>query len=151
MSIQDMILTSLVNLQTDDGDVRGVLNHILNTKNGSWMPLVDMIDCKSDLSIYVELPGIHKNLKVDFSDNKLTISGNKQKSRFETISGNEIMTKNELGYGKYSRTITLPIRTVNKKHVSTMYDNGILYIKINKNIEHHNQFFIEIKNSGEEK
>lgn len=149
MSVQDIILKSIVNLQADDGDLRGVLNHMINTKNGSWLPLIDIINNPNDLVVYVELPGIHNNIKVDFSGNKLTISGKKQKTCFFGVDSMENIVKNELGYGKYSRSVILPIRIINKKNVSTVYENGILCIKIDKNTEENSQFSIDIENSVE--
>lgn len=138
MSLQDIILTSISNLQTDDGDIRGVLNHLLNTK--SLFPFIDIYDSKDDLTIYVELPGFHTNIKISFLNNKLTISGTKNYIKATT---NNII-KNELSYGNYSRDIILPIYIINKNNVSTKYEKGVLCIKINKNNEQSNKFIIDI-------
>ncbi len=135
--MQDLILSSLSNLQTD-GDLRGALNQILNTTNGTWVPVVDIVDNKDMLIVYIELPGFHKDIKVDFSGDKLTISGTKTKNPIDTF------IKNEIGYGKYSRTIIIPIHITNKKNVITDYENGLLSIKINKKNEELNQFVIKI-------
>lgn len=140
MSIQNIILSSLANLHTDDGDLRGALNQILNIKNGSWVPIIDITENKDILTLYVELPGIHTDIKVQFHNNKLTISGNKQK----IYSTTDVSIKNEIGYGKYSRNVILPIYIYNKKNVSTTYEDGILFIKINKKNEESNQFVINI-------
>ena len=136
MSLQDIILSSLANLQTDDGDLRGTLNCLLNT---SWIPFINVVESKDMLIVHVELPGIHNDMKVNFFNNKLTISGNKQK-----LSTLKTVVKNEIGFGKYSRTITLPIFMINKKNVITEYENCILSIKINKKNEESNEFDIKI-------
>ena len=141
MSIQNIILSSLANLQTDNGDLRGALNQILNIKNGSWVPLIDIFDNKDMLTVHVELPGIHSDIKVRFYNNKLTISGNKQKNN-SIIT--DVSIKNEIGYGKYSRSIILPIYITNKKNVSTLYEDSILCIKVDKKNEESNQFVINI-------
>ena len=147
MSIQDLFLTSLSNLQTDGGDLRGSLNQILNNMNGAWVPAIDIFDSKDMLIVYVELPGYHIDIKVDFSSNKLTISGSKYNNNNNLNISIDTVIKNEIAYGKYSRTILLPIHISNKKNVTTEYKNGLLCIKINKNNEEPNQFVIKIGDS----
>ena len=145
MSIQDIILSSLSNLQTDDGDIRGVLNHILNIQKGGWVPFIDIIDNTEMYIINVELPGDHDDMKVDFSNNKVTIHGTKHNKHLNMSTGNtDIIIKNEISYGRYSRVVIIPFHIKNKKDVTIEYENGVLSIKIIKKYDKSSNFVINV-------
>jgi HSP20 family protein len=149
MSFQDMILTSLNNLQSD-GDLRGAFQHLINSGiTGSasekcWHPPVDIVDTPNNMYIYVELPGVCKDsIDVDFFNNNLTITGEKLKMyKDEPI-------KNEIVYGHFTRKINVNISVTNKNHVNINYESGVLSVIIDKKKEEKNRFHIGIteKNS----
>lgn len=148
MSLQDLIFTSLNNLQSD-GDLRGALQHIINSGVGSvseqkeWYPSIDIIDTKNNLYVYAELPGVTENsIGVDFFNNELAISGEKLK-RYTAPSH-----KNEIVYGKFNRKITLPISVTNRDNVTVKYDNGVLTLIIDKKKEEQNRFRISIDSNA---
>ena len=154
MSIQDLILNSLTNLQSND-DLRGAFQHIINSGVGQfavgstddqkgWHPSVDIIDTKNNIYVYVELPGIHENsISIDFFNNKLSISGEKIKKH--TTHSYTKLCKQEIVYGKFNRELTLPINVTNQKNVTINYENGILTLSIDKKKEEQNRFSMNLK------
>jgi HSP20 family protein len=149
MSFQDMILTSLNNLQSD-GDLRGAFQHIINAGIGGasgdqngWHPPVDIVDTKNNMYVYIELPGVTEDsIGVDFFNNKLSISGEKLKRYTAPAS------KNEIVYGRFIRKITLPISVTNQDNVNVTYENGVLTLIIDKKKEAQNKFHIGITHSN---
>lgn len=150
MSIQDLILNGLNNLQSND-DLRGAFQHIVNSGVGQfttgstedqkgWHPPVDIIDTQNNIYVYMELPGINENsISIDFFNNKLAISGEKIKKHSTHIY------KHEIVYGKFNRELTLPINVTNQKNVTINYENGILTLTIDKKKEEQNKFSMNLK------
>jgi HSP20 family molecular chaperone IbpA len=146
MSFQDIIFNGLNNLQSD-GDLRGAFQHIINSgvstsDQGGWHPSVDIVDTVNNLYVYMELPGVkNDSIRVDFFNNRLSISGEKIK-KYSTPA-----EKNEIVYGKFNRKIRIPICVTNKNNVNTTYSSGVLSIVIDKQKEGENRFSITV---GEE-
>lgn len=119
---------------------RNVLGNNINSRTFSSnhkFP-IDIINEEKTIYIYAELPGIDKNnLEVDFYNNKLTISFEKQRQY-------DIPQTSEIKYGNFERTVTLPICITKRETVSVSYDNGILKIKINKLVEEENKFSVRV-------
>lgn len=137
MSLQDFLLNSL-NLEGEP-DIRSTLQYIVNTgvgSNGAYLrPLVDVVDHDEKLYVYVELPGVNKeNISVDFFNNKITITGKKNK-QYEMSP-----LKKEIIYGEFKRSVILPISVTKKENVKIEYNSGILKIIIDKKNEEENRF-----------
>lgn len=148
MSFQDMIYSSLNNLQSDE-DLRGAFQHIINSgiggsnSNNCWHPPVDIVDTSNNIYVYVELPGVNEeSIGVDFINNKLSISGEKIK-KYDVHS-----TKNEIVYGSFKRNITLPISVTTQDNVNVGYENGVLTLIIDKKKEEENRFHISVSRSS---
>ncbi len=95
---------------------------------------VDMINEEKTIYIYAELPGVQKeNITVDFYNNKLTISVEKNRS-YDNPNVSEIM------FGHFERVLTLPMCITRQETVTVTFINGTLKIKINKLIEDENRF-----------
>lgn len=144
MSIQEIILNSLTALQSD-GDIRGVMQHIINAGVGKthehegWLPPVDIIDTSTHLSVLIELAGVsQESISIDFFNNKLTVSGERIKT-YKTP-----FFKNEIIYGNFKRTIILPVSVTNQKNVIVSYDKGMLSLFIDKTKEEQNRFKIGV-------
>jgi HSP20 family molecular chaperone IbpA len=140
MSLQDLF--NGLNQLHSDGDLRGAINHIINSNIGNgnlWQPCVDVIDTKNNLYIYAEIPGtMEDSIDVEFFNNKLTISGEKLK-KYTTVP-----YKKEIIYGKFKRCITLPLSVTTKDNVVVKFDSGILTICIDKKKEGENKFKIKV-------
>ena len=150
MSFQDMIYTSLNNLQSD-GDLRGAVQHIINSGIGGapgdhsgWHPPVDIVDTKNNMYVYIELPGVtESSIGVDFFNNKLSVSGEKLK-RYTAPA-----TKHEIVYGRFVRKITLPISVTSQGNVNVVYENGVLTLIIDKKKEEQNRFHLGVTRSNQ--
>ena len=95
---------------------------------------VDIVNEDTAMYVYVELPGVNKeNIDVDFYNNKLSITAEKQRTYSSP-------TVSEIKFGRLERTLTLPICITRRDTVSVTYTNGILRIKINKLTEEENKF-----------
>jgi len=107
--------------------------------NNSLFPVSIGYD-ENFIYIYAELPGVKKeSIDIDFYNNDIKIKFEKQpKLNSETIILNEIIN------GVFSRNITLPICVTKKEAVKVKYEDGLLFIKINKYIEEENKFTIKI-------
>lgn len=96
--------------------------------SGTWVPAMDIAEENDRLLIRVEVPGVEeKDLKVNFEDGLLMISGEREFERKDDRNYHRI----ERSYGSFSRSFTLP-RNVDSNKISATYKNGILEIEIPK-------------------
>ncbi|MBP8718813.1 MAG: Hsp20/alpha crystallin family protein [Candidatus Atribacteria bacterium] len=94
-----------------------------------WLPATDLIDQKDKLIARIDLPGVDKkDLKISISNNNLTVEGEIEKDKDVK---REDYYYSERAYGKYIRTISLPIG-VDKNKIKAKYSNGILEIILPK-------------------
>jgi HSP20 family protein len=101
----------------------------LNT--GTWAPPVDVAEDNEKILVKVEVPGVdEKDLKVNFEDGLLTISGERQFEQKDDRNYHRI----ERSYGSFVRTFTLP-RSVDTTAIMANYRNGVLEIEIPKKDE----------------
>lgn len=99
--------------------------------NGTWAPAVDVAEDKDHILVKVEVPGMEeKDLRVNFEDGLLTISGERQFERKDDRNYHRI----ERSYGSFVRTFSLP-RTVDANAITAEYKNGVLEIAIPKKEE----------------
>jgi HSP20 family protein len=100
-------------------------------KSGTWAPAVDVAEENGKILVRVEVPGVEeKDLKVNFEDGLLTVSGERQFERKEDRNYHRI----ERSYGSFVRTFSLgPSADVNG--IAATYRNGILEIEIPKKEE----------------
>lgn len=109
-----------------------------NTQEVANRISVDIFNEEKTIYIYAELPGIAKEtIDVDFYNNKLTLSAEKNRPYDEP-------EMSEIRYGKFSRTLTLPICVTKKEAVTVSYNNGVLKIRIDKLIEEENKFTVRL-------
>ena len=94
------------------------------------LPAMDVVESNEDVQVHVEVPGMDKkDIKVEFDDGVLTISG-ERKSESETTTDNQWTVKERL-YGKFTRSVTLP-KGVQADHITASCDNGVLCVKVPK-------------------
>lgn len=148
MSLQDILESAFSNFQSNNmghaefGNLRGAIHEVFNSNKTQWSPLIDMFSDPDFLYIYVEIPGVKEDsIDVECFNNKITISGEKFKNNLTDLS----FIKNEIGYGKFTRNITLPISVTDKKNVSITYCNGMLCVKVDKKKEELNKFHIKLQ------
>lgn len=90
---------------------------------------VAMKDSGDAVNIVVELPGVAKeDVKVTLHDGVLTIAAERRQTE---LKDNEQWIRNEIGYGKFERSINLPYPVVAEK-ISASHENGLLRIVLPK-------------------
>jgi HSP20 family protein len=99
--------------------------------SGTWAPAVDVAEEGDKILVKVEVPGMdQKDLKINFEDGMLTVTGERQFERKDERNYHRI----ERAYGTFTRTFSLP-RTVDPNAIKATYVNGILEIEIPKKEE----------------
>jgi HSP20 family protein len=107
-----------------------------NSRNSGKFP-VDIVNEDKNIYIYAEIPGVNKeNIDIDFYNNKLTITVEKNRH----YNDPEV---SEIKFGKIERALTLPICVTKKETVIVSYRDGVLKIKINKLVEEENKFSVK--------
>ena len=99
--------------------------------SGTWAPAVDVAEDSERIHVKVEVPGMEeKDLKINYEDGLLTVSGERQFERREDRNYHRI----ERAYGSFVRTFSLP-RSVDPAKIIANYRNGVLEIEIPKKEE----------------
>jgi HSP20 family protein len=90
-----------------------------------WSPDVEVFHRNSELVVRADLPGLSKDdVKVDVTDDQLTIEGERQRQHDEEREG---VYRSERSYGKFRRTIQLPEGVIADEAKATFKD-GVLEI-----------------------
>lgn len=111
-----------------------------NSQRSKTIP-VDIVFDEKNIYIYAEIPGVEKdNIDVDFFNNDMTIKIEKNRT-YDTPQTPEIK------FGKFERTVKLPICVTKKETVTVNCNNGLLRIVINKLVEEENKFSVKVKPS----
>ena len=106
-----------------------------------WVPLIQVYETILQIIVLIETPGVDRSsLHLKFMGNKIVLSGEKRKMDLSDI----VKERNEIGYGKFSRTITIPLAITNRESINTSYTNGLLKIDISKETENLSHFDIKL-------
>lgn len=99
--------------------------------SGTWAPAVDVAEDAEKIHVKVEVPGMdEKDLKINYEDGLLTISGERQFEQKDERNYHRI----ERSYGSFVRSFSLP-RSVDASQIAANYRNGVLEIEIPKKDE----------------
>jgi HSP20 family protein len=120
-------------------EIQGEMNRLLDSFFGRpatlmagermWAPLSDMYETKDDLLVTFELPGVReKEVSVSITGDVLTVKGER---RFERDVEDEGFHRLERVYGKFERSMPLPI-PVQADKVKATYRDGVLEIRLPK-------------------
>lgn len=92
-------------------------------------PRVDVRDTEKELRVTAELPGLsEKDVQVTFTNDKLTISGDKQEEKVENEKG---WYRMERQYGSFTRVIPIPCE-IQSENVEASFKNGVLTVILPK-------------------
>ncbi len=92
-------------------------------------PSMDVVEDTDHFRVQLEMPGMdEKDIKVSFADNILTISGEKSTSK---KNEDKKYISREINYGKYERSISLPI-TIDADKAKATFKKGMLWIELPK-------------------
>jgi HSP20 family protein len=101
---------------------------VQNSTAVNFLPRVDITESEKQYEIELALPGLKKEeIKIDFQEGKLTVSGER---KFEKEEGKKYHTI-ESQFGAFKRTFQLPDK-VNHEAIEAEYINGILRIILPK-------------------
>jgi HSP20 family protein len=92
---------------------------------GMWSPQIEMFERGNQLVLRADLPGLTKDdVKVEFSDEGITIEGERKDEHEETGEG---FYRSERNYGKFYRRIPVP-EGVNAESAKANFNNGVLEV-----------------------
>jgi HSP20 family protein len=123
-------------------DIQGEMNRLFDSFFGRpasvtasermWAPLSDMYETKDDLIVTFELPGVReKDVNVSITGDVLALKGER---RFERDVKDEGYYRLERVYGKFERSMPLPV-AVQADKVKATYRDGVLEIRLPKKVE----------------
>ena len=99
------------------------------TGSRAWMPAVDMYETSDDLVLNFEVPGVReKDLSLSITGDVLTVKGERQ---FDQQSSDDNYLHTERAYGKFERSIRLPMPVQSGRVRATCRD-GILEVSLPK-------------------
>jgi HSP20 family protein len=94
-----------------------------------WIPAMDLVENEHDFVLRADLPGISEgDLKIEFQDNVLTVSGERKAEHEERREG---YYRIERSSGSFSRSLTLP-EGVDPEAVTASFDRGVLEVHVPK-------------------
>jgi HSP20 family protein len=92
-------------------------------------PATDVVETDKEIQITAELPGLEdKDVKIDLSDNVLTIRGEKKAEREEKDQNYRMI---ERSYGSFMRSLELPAG-VDAGAIKATIANGVLKVTVPK-------------------
>jgi HSP20 family protein len=98
----------------------------------AFAPDFDVKETKESFVFTADLPGVaEKDLQVQLSENRLTISGKRESEKTEQ---NETYYASERSYGSFSRTFTLP-EGIDSDKVHAELKHGVLSVLVPKRPE----------------
>lgn len=97
-----------------------------------WYPAVDVKEDEKAFYVTADLPGIKKeDVDISIEGNRLCISGERS---FESEEKKENYHFIERGYGKFSRSFTIP-SAVDVDNIKATYKDGVLTVELPKKEE----------------
>ncbi|PSB00604.1 Hsp20/alpha crystallin family protein [Merismopedia glauca] len=94
-----------------------------------WQPAVEMSDQENNIVVKASLPGVEpKDIDVSVSRNAVKITG---EHTYENKTENKGFYHSEFSYGRFERTIKLPVAVQNDQ-VKAEFNNGILILSLPK-------------------
>ena len=105
------------------------LAQVNRESGGNWTPAIELHDNENNLTLRAEIPGVEgKDLDIQVTRETVSISG---EHRYEKQSEENGFYHSELRYGKFQRTVQLPVPIQNDK-VEAEFKNGILSLTLPK-------------------
>ena len=103
------------------------------SSTNTTLPAVNVKETDDDYFIEVAAPGMQKkDFKVNFQNNVLTISSEKEEEKNEK---DDSYTRREFCYQSFQRSFRVPGHDVDSDKISASYADGILIVKLPKREE----------------
>ena len=111
------------------GSVSDLEVHRTRKRQGSFTPMVDVIENERGFHVSIELPGVdEEDVHVEVSGSRLTVTGFKREAREHP---GERPFFRERSFGRFQRTILLPC-AVEEDRVLESFSRGVLNIALLK-------------------
>jgi HSP20 family protein len=95
----------------------------------NWQPAIEMMDRDDKIVIKASLPGVEpKDIDVSVSRDTVKLSGERSQ---ENTTENKGFYRSEFSYGKFERTVKLPVAIKNDS-VKAEFNNGVLTLELPK-------------------
>lgn len=109
-----------------------------------FTPSVDVRETEKGYEFQVALPGLsEEDVKVDFQENRLMISGERKFAREENQQKYHLI---ETHYGTFNRTFNLP-ENVDPESIEAQFEKGMLHILVPKDEKKVQKHQIKIKSA----
>jgi len=100
-----------------------------NGDRSRWLPAMDLLERENEYVLRVDLPGVKpEDVKVELQNDVLTISGERHAEHEERKEG---AYRLERGYGRFTRSLTLP-EGVDPAKIAARLENGVLEVIVPK-------------------
>ena len=101
----------------------------LSNGDGTWAPVLDLVEQDDSFLIEVDLPGVRsEDVDVTLDQNLLTVRGERKTSSIVTEDN---VRRSERRYGSFLRTISLPSH-VDAEGIQAEFEDGVLRITVPK-------------------
>lgn len=98
-------------------------------KVANWTPNADLVEEDSAFHLRVDLPGLtKKDIKVNYQDGRLTISGEREKEKEEETRD---YIRRERSYGSFFKSLTLPAE-IKEEQIKANFKDGVLDVTLPK-------------------
>ncbi len=112
---------------------------------GAWVPTMDVQETEKELRLTVEVPGLAEDdLRVDVTDDVLTIAGEKKVERDETQGAYRLVERRA---GRFERRLALP-GDIDAERATAEYEGGVLTVTLPKRADAKQARRVEVKGSG---
>jgi len=112
------------------------------TNRQSTMPAVNIKENEKNFTLELAVPGIDKkDLKIDISEDVLTISS---ETKNETEESNDGYKRKEFSFTSFCRSFYVP-ENVNRDKIGASYKDGILSVELPKQEEEKNKITRQVK------
>ncbi len=107
---------------------------ILNDYN-NMHPSVNIVENENDYSIELAAPSFEKDdFNIEYHKGTLTVSAEKRTENEEKDEKRNYLSR-EFSYSKFSRSFTVPKEKIDEENIQAKYENGVLYITLQKQEE----------------
>lgn len=94
-----------------------------------WAPPIDLSETPDAYTVRADLPGIRpEDVNVEVHDDTVTVSGERREER---TSEKENVHIKEVSYGKFMRSVRLPV-SVDPDKVKAKFEDGVLKVSLPK-------------------
>lgn len=145
------ILSSLIESNINSSFAEQLSDILRSSQTGTenmWKPNIDLVETENFVYLLLTVPGVNPDsIDVDFFNNYVHIKGERSFPDELNDSVQISTRRQEIIYGNFERKIMLPLSVTRNESVSIDLNNGILTIKIDKNIETSNRFTVRLSNN----